>query len=368
MNIRKLIIEDVRCFAGRQEFNIRPLTFLVGENSTGKTTVLGCFETLYALLEPSTMVGADSLNFNTEPYQMGAFTDIVRRSNPRKKRFRLGFVFQSDIGSMEYVLECIERERGSEPAILEERFVFENGEIIFGTADPLVRLKYRPFFSEQGQHYPRKNECRSEVYRRADATILLGRRKTSLQKARSLAVLDKRIQDEFFPKSSPARVQLQKFLENSRPVWDRVAFPVTIQSFAPIRSKPQRTYDPLKETVSPEGNEMPMLLVNMSKTDDRLWRELKRHLIEFGKASGLFADIDVRRLGKSVGDPFQLQIKVKGPKVNLIDVGYGVNQLLPILIRVLNEYQRATFLMQQPEVHLHPRGQAEFVIFVGQSD
>ena len=194
MNIRKLIIEDVRCFAGRQEFNIRPLTFLVGENSTGKTTVLGCFETLYALLEPSTMVGADSLNFNTEPYQMGAFTDIVRRSNPRKKRFRLGFVFQSDIGSMEYVLECIERERGSEPAILEERFVFENGEIIFGTADPLVRYSNIDHFSpSRGNIILEKNECRPEVYRRSDATILLGRRKTSLQKARSLAVLDKRI-------------------------------------------------------------------------------------------------------------------------------------------------------------------------------
>ena len=43
----------------------------------------------------------------------------------------------------------------------------------------------------------------------------------------------------------------------------------------------------------------------------------------------------------------------------MIDVGYGVNQLLPILVRVFNENSNMTFLMQQPEVHLHPRGQAE---------
>ena len=60
-----------------------------------------------------------------------------------------------------------------------------------------------------------------------------------------------------------------------------------------------------------------------------------------------------------MGDPFQLQIKVKGPKANMIDVGYGVNQLLPILVRMFNSNPRTTFLMQQPEVHLHPRGQAE---------
>jgi predicted ATPase len=130
-------------------------------------------------------------------------------------------------------------------------------------------------------------------------------------------------------------------------------------SFAPIRSKPQRTYDPLKETISPEGSDIPMVLMNMFRTNEEEWKELKERLIEFGKSSGLFSDIHVRRLGKSMGDPFQLQIKVKGPKVNMIDVGYGVNQLLPILVRMLNSRPGVPFLMQQPEVHLHPRGQAE---------
>jgi predicted ATPase len=130
-------------------------------------------------------------------------------------------------------------------------------------------------------------------------------------------------------------------------------------SFAPIRSKPQRTYNPLKETTNPEGSDIPMMLMNMFRADKNAWKELKEKLIEFGKSSGLFTDIHVRRLGKSMGDPFQLQIKVKGPKANMIDVGYGVNQLLPILVRMFNSSPRMTFLMQQPEVHLHPRGQAE---------
>ena len=60
-----------------------------------------------------------------------------------------------------------------------------------------------------------------------------------------------------------------------------------------------------------------------------------------------------------MGDPFQLQIKVNGPRANVIDVGYGVNQLLPILVRLFNADSEMAFLMQQPEVHLHPKGQAE---------
>ena len=63
MTFRKLVIEDVRCFVGRQEFNIRPITFLVGENSTGKSTALGCFQTLDHFVN-----GIESaLDFNKDP-------------------------------------------------------------------------------------------------------------------------------------------------------------------------------------------------------------------------------------------------------------------------------------------------------------
>ncbi|MEE8451671.1 MAG: AAA family ATPase, partial [Thermoguttaceae bacterium] len=35
-----LILEDVRCFHERHELPLAPLTILVGENSTGKSTIL----------------------------------------------------------------------------------------------------------------------------------------------------------------------------------------------------------------------------------------------------------------------------------------------------------------------------------------
>ena len=40
MSITQFTMEEVRCFGERQTLEIRPLTFLVGENSTGKTTAL----------------------------------------------------------------------------------------------------------------------------------------------------------------------------------------------------------------------------------------------------------------------------------------------------------------------------------------
>jgi len=136
---------------------------------------------------------------------------------------------------------------------------------------------------------------------------------------------------------------------------------ILFESFAPIRSKPKRTYDPVKEIEDPEGSDMPMTLMNIYQKDKKTWEERQKKLVEFGRASGLFTDIGIRQHGRSMNDPFQLQIKVNGPKTNITDVGYGVSQILPILVRIFSARRETTFLVQQPEVHLHPKGQAELV-------
>ena len=351
MNIQKLIIEDVRCFAGRQEFNIRPLTFLVGENSTGKSTALGCFDTLTTFIRSR----PSGLDFNIEPYQMGAFADIVRRSNPRKKRFQIGFAFQSDERSMEYALRCVERAKGSEPVALEERFIFEDGEIICEEVESLPHSSDGTILSSD--RIDVRLEEGDDVQRFKVSFIPFSIGIAAFEELGQLQFwIQRQDRNRDVSEPPPDEVRLRELLKL---VHQAGLYLSGTHSFAPIRSKPQRTYDPLKETISPEGNDVPVLLMNISKTDSDSWQELKHSLVSFGKASGLFDDINVRRLGKSTSDPFQLQIKVKGPKVNMIDVGYGVNQLLPILVRIFNESVRTTFLMQQPEVHLHPRGQAE---------
>ena len=94
---------------------------------------------------------------------------------------------------------------------------------------------------------------------------------------------------------------------------------------------------------------------------------LKRGLEKFGDESGLFDEVRVRSFGRSDGDPFQIQVrKHSGPKSrrrkgswrNLIDVGYGVSQALPVLTELLRPDAPLVFLLQQPEVHLHPQAQA----------
>jgi predicted ATPase len=78
----------------------------------------------------------------------------------------------------------------------------------------------------------------------------------------------------------------------------------------------------------------------------------------------LFEKLRVKRLGKQPSEPFQLRVKpVAGPDANLMDVGYGVSQALPIVVDSIRAPNGAVVLVQQPEVHLHPRAQAALGTF-----
>lgn len=108
-----------------------------------------------------------------------------------------------------------------------------------------------------------------------------------------------------------------------------------------------------------------MLLASTLLRESTEWEDLIKTLDSFGKHSGLFGKVEVRRLGSSESDPFQIRLHIGGTTVNLIDVGYGVSQVLPIVVDSLRSKQGGTFLLQQPEVHLHPKAQAELGSFLG---
>ncbi len=106
-----------------------------------------------------------------------------------------------------------------------------------------------------------------------------------------------------------------------------------------------------------------MYLANLYFQDREAWVNLKKRLEDFGTVAGLFDEISIRPLGKRNSEPFQLQVRkfgggLKGPRRNLIDVGYGVSQVLPVVMELLREDAPDMFLLQQPEVHLHPSTQA----------
>ena len=342
MSITQFTMEEVRCFGERQTLEIRPLTFLVGENSTGKTTALACFQVLANYLR------GEGVDFNADPYSMGIFKDIVRNSRPKAKAFKLGFTTET----VEWIIEFSEKTSGIEPAINSLNLKFSDGEIVFKIGDDtMVRPARLASFDKKHNYY--------EI----DWDIDILNRFHSYAISRFFDSEPKL----FFEGSAEGKTALANYMErlqNSEKwrydPWS-IGYWLSVFSTSPIRSRPKRTYDPTREFNDPEGSDIPMFLTRVEATQQKEWEKLKTQLVEFGKSSGLFQNIEIKNLGRSLGAPFQLKFKVRGPNANIVDVGYGVSQILPILVQILkSDPSEATyFLLQQPEVHLHPKAQAE---------
>jgi hypothetical protein len=132
----------------------------------------------------------------------------------------------------------------------------------------------------------------------------------------------------------------------------------------PIRSKPKRIYDPTLRSEASEGEHVPLILRQLRREGGDAWERVISFIRDFGGDAGLLSDLSVKAIGKDLNDPFQIQIKTGEKSVNIIDVGYGVSQILPIIVEIARFADPKTFVIQQPEVHLHPRAQAAFATFV----
>ena len=351
--MNEIRIKNYRCFRDAQNARLAPLTLLIGENSTGKTSFLALVRALLDIEKGRIP------DFKASPYDLGSFREIAHRSGDAgesAKRFEAGFSSAHSANGAD----------GSKKGWRDFDALFEER----GTAPfPVVRR-----VSNQGAW------IEETLGTDQSPTICVGTARGKWEwrpDAISRFLLEPDDSYSSFPPFmvfglsgggggfTPINGSPEMSPDDLNTI--KSAFPVFHEphpfASAPVRSKPRRTYDPARATPDPEGDYVPMYLAETLIGDGRKWEALKGRLERFGEASGLFDEISINRFGDG-GGPFQLQFRKyagdeRGPRHNLIDVGYGVSQALPLLTELLREDAPGMFLLQQPEVHLHPRAQAE---------
>ena len=82
---------------------------------------------------------------------------------------------------------------------------------------------------------------------------------------------------------------------------------------------------------------------------------LEQYVAEWLRELGLIHGFRVESLTK--GSPvFEVKVhkSAKAPEVLLTDVGFGVSQILPVLVLCFYVPEGSTVILEQPEIHLHP--------------
>lgn len=348
-------VENFRAFRDRISTNVRPITILVGENSAGKTSYLAGLRYLIEAFGSSAIP-----SFNKEPFFLGAYDQIAHYrggSAGRARSFLLGASGTLDQRrgqrkrpATSFSIEFVLTKKDLQAKIEKYTFSADKTKIIVDveSSTPSVKLVY-------------SNE---EVHELDQIDSFTGIFKRSKLNTRFLMFVIHDIYYTSKQKSSGNSLAEQRIAELIDPLFEcmeeaSMDFSRALRAFSPVRSQPERTYNAVDVEPGSEGSHVPFEMAKLSRTNARDWARIKKNLEEFGTRSGLFQEIRIRDLGKTGSDPFQLQFKVNGPFFNIIDIGYGVSQVLPFLFESFVNSGSGIFLVQQPEVHLHPKAQAE---------
>ena len=338
------MLENFRCFGAPQVAVLAPLTLLVGENSTGKTAFLALIRALWEVA-----IGERAPDFREHPYDLGSFREVAHdrgAKGGRAESFEAGFVD----GPFSFSLEFAERNTAPYPV----RRRFDDGkESWVEISNPTnAQDSMTIHIGSKEWVYALKDQPTLDEVLLAPMDLLV----SQAWQSGSLVVLaegeKKEVDYEFIQNFSQMAMNI-RFLQ-SKTRW--------VFASAPVRSKPRRTYDPSRLARDPEGEDMPSYLAYLFRSNKPAWDALRKSLEEFGENSGLFNEIRIINPLGGTG-PFQVQVRkyakgLKGPWRNIVDVGYGVSQALPIIVDLFREDMPHISLLQQPEVHLHPSAQA----------
>ena len=387
--ISEVRLKNFRCFGSEQKATLAPLTLLVGENSTGKTSFMAAIRTLWN----SDIIFQDNQesDFKRMPYDLGSFDEIAHHRGERGSgadTFTVAFYYKDrklDKSSRKekgknydhrFDLYCYEigfEKRNMAPSPKTICFSFRDCWIkiaeVRNKNDKNYPIKFKTSNGSWSVSPPDSQDIHLEYPPHGIFTALM--------------IIDKILFFKEFPSVSNNIVSVstrgteppsKDDLHLVRDLVENVVENFGIMGLrpdkrgpyasTPVRSRPRRTYDPTGGEQDYEGSYIPMHLDYLYRQDPVEWERLKNALESFGKEAGLFSKISVRKLGKTLGDPFQLQVALHGrdrksPMRNLVDVGYGVSQALPIITELLRrDTTYPMFLLQQPEIHLHPSAQA----------
>ena len=337
--IKALRIKNFKCLHDTGEMPFRPLTFLVGPNSSGKTSIFQ----LLLMMKASTreylrrLITVD----DTIPLDLGSADEMIL-GHDRENALTIELVFTKQ--SISPILASFLFKVSGKPAkgfVLSKLRLVRHGEKQRGK---LQLLRWEGIPVEMEPEIPELITKMWEGPGEAE-TLRLASKLEKLKKTRPSS------RDTALAVSMIVDILLNEVLINGVLLNDLEK----IRWKAPLRAEPQRVYwsTGASLTIGPKGEYMADVLqqeFERLKSFVKKWMKTLEVGATFRKPRSLSRKLS--RFEVVVEDTRQ------GIRVNIKDVGFGISQVMPILVEGTLAPEGSLLMIEQPELHLHPKSQA----------
>lgn len=337
--LKEIFLDNYKGFEN-QFLPISKANFFVGENSTGKSAIIKAIDVI---------LKTNDTNFDNTQWFDTLFTDI-KTIGSKKRAVHIGF---SDMIRERFIEEDRFDKEGKLKTVKSEIFFYYR---IGKSSDGFPQINKGIMYNTRTYSIIGFNITKNNVF-------LLNKRSTEklsfqdfISKTNYFNFTNKKLfANEYLMQETSLHLLFMFAGEDKNKFINRFGGNTDSKLFSPIRSLPKAMYTRTrKNRFSALGEHMPNTLASSMFND----KHLSEMVNDFGKSSGLFDSISIKKLSKGINSNFTIQVVRANTSTRIDQVGTGVSQVLPIICEVLNGKSDVIYLLQQPELHLHPKAQS----------
>ncbi|MCU4395756.1 AAA family ATPase [Acinetobacter junii] len=333
----RISVENYKSISKKMSININGMTIIAGANSSGKSSFMQPFMILKQTLENNS--DGQALIINGENANLTESQQIFCKKNKNKKSFSLSW---ENFNKKKEVIESSKIEFGYTSKEGFTALEASNNDITIKKGMSVEELEtvLEPLKEKEGFLKEIFQSMKSE-------NKLIPRLKTE----KSFLCI------EMVP---------EKFLKKRQHVFSFGITPAgNIQDFVEklihipgIRSNPERQYKIERYNKKYQGRfdkYTASIIYNWGEKENKKLEELISIIKELGLASNITAKkINEAHISLHISRHLKSN---RNDTVDLSDVGFGLSQVLPILIAVIEANKDNIIYIEQPEIHLHPLAQ-----------
>lgn len=393
MSITNLKIENFKKFESLNINLNNPITLIYGENSSGKSSALKALLGLIQTFSKNNKY--ETWNAQGELVDLGSYKDYIKDHNIKNK-------FSISIQSSDFTPYEFKYKKGSKRKhITEQKFTYEYDKLtsqarIYSFLETTFTDDMTPVYEiiDLGTKTPigpypetftsikiTKPKTRSHYNFHADplsVKSLYGnpeRFSAAFQAALDTVSSSTEVQYEQRLNIAPTNEKIKrdessffKLRLYEKSISETENALSKIHYLGPIRMSPMRSYKLTSHTsiVGPSGEFTPLVLSYILKRSQQDRTKNKIYKQRYEKFKNWFQMIFP---GYEVNvepseDVVRIKISYAGRTDSISDVGFGFSQILPILVQAAALESGDTLIIEQPELHLHPKAQVAFASFL----
>lgn len=354
--LKKMRLQNFKAWQDTGEIRLAPITVFFGNNSSGKSSIHQLLMMLKQTARSSDRTQVLDPGDGRGLVELGTFRDMIHRHDSALAlKFELGW----DLVTPLRVEDGKNSKKYSVRSLCFSAEVAETGKLpgqvglqsmtyhACSPSEPEFRIGLRPSEKEAGKY-----DLQASGY---DATRQVGRGWG----------VGRPVHFYGFPGEAVAYYQNMEFLPDLALEMERLLD--SVHYLGPLREHPKRTYvfsGAAPEHVGEKGEYwLPAFLSAVDRQfkprNRGRYKSLSSLVEEWAVTLGLMKSFRARPLSEN-GKEYQVDISTNDnwPAVRLPDVGFGVSQVLPVIVECFYVPRCSTIVLEQPEIHLHPAVQA----------